>query len=69
MGVNKDVKETVIRRDKIGVTKMSRKRDYYLSIIYQVPYDWVPILCVVLSVIVDVLPLRLWTYYLNKRLL
>ena len=44
VGVNKDVKETVIRRDKIGVTKMSRKRDYYLSIIYQVQSRFITIM-------------------------
>ena len=51
MGVNKDVKETVIWRDNVGVTRVSRKRDYYLSINYQVLYNKVPILFIELSVL------------------
>ena len=40
MGVNEDVKETVIRRDIMGVNMMSsERRFFYLSINYQVLHD------------------------------
>ena len=42
VGVKEDVKETVIRHNSVGITRVSlecQRKEYLLSIIYQIFYE------------------------------